>query len=282
MRFVVIGSTGYLGSKMVRLLIDGKNEVLCAVRRPGSATGLFGETEVGECLINDLGDVLASSETYDWLLNFVCRYSRNGATDEEVFEVNLNVPQKVFSICYQHGVRNVMTMDTGLPEGLNAYSKSKSVFAGYLKDQCSEDNNLTVLNIELENFYGPDEPNDRFLHAMIDRLRRGEDLRLTEGRQVRDFIHIDDVTSNLIRLIQSDLTGYHDIPLGTGEGVSIRQLMEYLKKIISSDSELLFGAVEMRAGEPDSVADKATMDLYGIDIRFDWKTGMAMLAGVNR
>ncbi len=283
MRFVVLGATGYLGSKMVRMLTAQGHSVLSVGRRKESSFALFPDTDrISECMIETLDGELNSSAGYDWYLNFACRYARNGATDGDVFEANLHNPLRAFCTCYRHGIRRVMAIDTGLPDDVNVYSKSKALFADALEWYCSRDPALTVLNILLENFYGSDEPKDRFIHDVIRRLRANDSIPLTEGRQMRDFIHIDDVLSNLIHLIGSELRGYNDIPLGSGQGVSIRNLVEYLKDLTSSESELLFGAVKNKVKEPDSVADADIMDKYGIHISTDWKTGMSMLAGVKR
>ncbi len=279
MKVVVLGSTGYLGNRMIRRLADDGHEILCVVRRP-MENDYWGEGKISWCLSDDLGERLSSSQPYDFALNFACKYSRGGNRDEDVYEANLYSPLKYFTICARYGVKNLLTVDTGLPHTLNVYAMSKHLLSEALRWECSRDSSLNVLNIRLENFYGEDEPKDRFLHHVINKLKAGEDVPLTEGRQVRDFIYIGDVIDNLTRLLSKGLKGYHDIPLGTGEGVSIRELVTFLKNTTGSESRLLFGIVEMRTGEPDSVADRDTMDIYGITIRFDWRTGMRMLAGV--
>ena len=68
---------------------------------------------------------------------------------------------------------------------------------------------------------------------------------------------------------------YVQVPLGSGEGVSIRNLIEYLKTITKSSSYLGFGEIEKRRNEPDSVADKNIMKKYGVEIKYDWKKGFS-------
>ena len=103
----------------------------------------------------------------------------------------------------------------------------------------------------------------------------GETILLTAGTQIRDFVYVEDVLDNLMALVsRQDLPEYLDLPLGSGEGVSIRELVTYLKEMLHSDSQLCFGAVPSRMNEPDSVADRETMQRFGVSIRYGWKEGM--------
>ena len=171
------------------------------------------------------------------------------------------------------------TIGTGLPDTLNAYAMSKAKFAQVLSwyaDQCRQKGTpITVCNVELENFYGEDEPTDRFLPGTVAKLKRNEKILLTAGTQVRDFVYVEDVLTNLMAVMDSEnLPEYLDLPLGSGEGVSIRDLITYLKELVKSDSELCFGAVPSRMNEPDSVADRQKMEQYGLTVRYGWKDGM--------
>ena len=48
--------------------------------------------------------------------------------------------------------------------------------------------------------YGPGESPARLLPALIGKLRAGDSVPLSDGRQRRDFIHIDDACKALVRL----------------------------------------------------------------------------------
>ena len=100
---------------------------------------------------------------------------------------------------------------------------------------------------------------------------------LTEGKQRRDFIYIDDVVNNLAKILSIPTQGRVNIPLGTGEGISIREAIIYLKEVTNSDSELVFGAIPSRKVEPDSIADTFLMKKFGLSIRYDWKNGFKHL-----
>ena len=280
MKIIILGGTGYLGSLMVHSLLKEGHDVLCIIRSESNLNRLSDIAEkITMCKIDDL-DKRLNEQKYDWFLNFACKYSRD-APDEDVFEANYYNPLKLMIKCMKHDIDNIMTIDTGLVRNLNAYSFSKAMLADTLKWYCDQNEKLTVYNIKLENYYGKDEPSDRFLPQTINKLRKNEKILLTDGRQIRDFIYVQDVVDNLKSLlIKEKRIGLYDIPLGTGKGVSIRELITYLKEIIGSESELCFGAIEKRKGEPDSVADADIMTIYDFNIKYDWKQGMKIITGV--
>ena len=180
----------------------------------------------------------------------------------------------------QTGINKYMTMDTGLSIDCNMYSRSKKQFADSMEWKLNEQfgqSGYVFWNIQLENFYGADEPSERFLLNTICKLRQNEKVMLTEGKQRRDFIYIDDVVNNLAKILSIPTQGRVNIPLGTGEGISIREAIIYLKEVTNSDSELVFGAIPSRKVEPDSIADTFLMKKFGLSIRYDWKNGFKHL-----
>lgn len=279
MNCVVFGATGYLGSKVVHRLAAAGDTVLCVVRKTSSLERLEAVREqVSFCHMEDLPAALAA-KSYDCLVNLACRYPRNSKSDMDMFEANFYQPLGVFTACYQAGVRKYLTIGTGLPDDLNVYALSKAKFADVLKwytgRSAALGKPISVCNVELENFYGEDEPTDRFLPGTVAKLKRNEKILLTAGTQVRDFVYVEDVLTNLMAVMDSEnLPEYLDLPLGSGEGVSIRDLITYLKELVKSDSELCFGAVPSRMNEPDSVADRQKMEQYGLTVRYGWKDGM--------
>ena len=193
------------------------------------------------------------------------------------------VPIRFFMLCKKYGVEKFLTIDTGLPPDLNLYCKAKDEFArlGRWFVETEPLKPMVFYNILLENFYGEDEPKDRFLHYVIGKLKENEEVLLTEGDQHRDFIYISDVVEMLGMLLYEQRLqkrkGYYNIPLGTGEGPTIREIVEWLRDSLESQSILKFGAVPKRVNEPDSVADIEEMKRFGIKTCYSWKDGMRKL-----
>ncbi len=208
---------------------------------------------------------------------------KNSECSNDIVESNLRAPLRVLPKCVDIGIKKVVTIGTGLPDGFNEYTYTKKMFSDYGRWLTDKYRGLSFYNVKLETYYGSDEPSGRFIPDVIGKLKTGEPVKLTEGTQKRDLIHVDDVVRNLRRMIfDIDKSGYHDIPLGTGDAPTICEITDYMKMVCDSQSDLMYGAVPMRPGEPDSVADVELMRRYGIETEINWKDGLRTMCEVRR
>jgi GDP-4-dehydro-6-deoxy-D-mannose reductase len=123
---------------------------------------------------------------------------------------------------------------------------------------------LPSVNLRLFNVYGPGEAPHRLLPALRESLLRGEVVPLSEGLQVRDFVHVDDACTALLVALSSVIKGA--LPTGhynvcTGEGTSVRTFALGVAKAMNADPSLLrFGALPLRPDDqPRVVGDPSAI-----------------------
>lgn len=123
--------------------------------------------------------------------------------------------------------------------------------------------------------YGPREPPDRLVASVARALVRGERAVTTEGSQVRDFLHVDDVARALAALAASDVTG--PVNVGSGDGVAVRQVVRMLALAAGAENRLDIGARPGRPGEPPKlVADVRRLhDEVGFRPAYKLEDGLA-------
>ena len=271
---LVLGGNGYLGSKIINKLLTADN-VFCTIKK-GESLNLLEKKKNIHVVSNNLDEIkeVIAQNRIDVLINTVCCYERNGTPLSNVVDANLVFPISVIPYAIENGINKIITIDTSLPENVNLYSMTKKTIANIGKYYCENYQNITFYNILLENFYGKDEPKNRFLHIMVDKLKKNEPLELTSGTQRRDFIYIDDVLSAFEILLSNNDVGYHNIPVGTGEGPTIKEVICYLKKITDSKSVLDFGAVASRINEPDCISNLEYLTKFGYKVKYPYKVGL--------
>ncbi|RXM41864.1 hypothetical protein BOW55_21030 [Flavobacterium sp. YO12] len=92
-----------------------------------------------------------------------------------------------------------------------------------------------------QNIYGK----QGFIAASIGNILRQEKITVWgDGSVVRDYIHIDDLSTGIINVIQSGVIN-EIYNIGSGKGYSINEIIEILKKCINVDLEIEY--VEGRA-----------------------------------
>lgn len=278
MKILLLGSTGYLGNKLVYRFLQRGYTVYALVRETSNVRELLknGITLENIYRIDDLPELLAENNI-DLFVNCACCYEKVGIKPEQIWEANYIVPLNIILKCVEHGVRRIITLDTALPNNFNFYSKSKAQLAEFLEWYAYK-TNVFVENILLENYYGENEPTNRFIPYVLSSLKENKDIFLTEGTQKRDFIYIEDVLSAIEILINHKPNEkYKDIPLGTGEGPTVREVVQYLAQITYSSSKLIFGAVQKRENEPDSIANMSYLESLGWKYKYSWKDGLKKL-----
>jgi nucleoside-diphosphate-sugar epimerase len=136
---------------------------------------------------------------------------------------------------------------------------------------------LEQLGIELAwprlfHLYGPREHPQRFVPVVINSLLAGRPAPLTDGNEVRDFLHVEDVAEAIVAVALSKLTGI--VNIGSGVPVTIREMATQIAGIIGRPDLLQFGAYRPPAAEaPVLVADAAKLNAIWRP-RIDLATGL--------
>jgi nucleoside-diphosphate-sugar epimerase len=129
--------------------------------------------------------------------------------------------------------------------------------------------------------YGAGEPEGRLVPSVMRSVLAGEPARCSHGRQVRDFIYVDDVARAFAAVLDSDLEG--PVNIGTGEGVTIAEVAQAAASAAGRPDLLQLGALPAREGEPDRlVADTGRLASIGFARKFSLEQGMAAMLAASR
>ena len=212
MRYLILGGNGYIGSKVVHLLLEDGHDLLCTKRLNSDMTRVKDVFSDIKWINTDLNEIDSALKTYgcDYVLNLACNYGRSDVLYDGVIEANIEFPLKVLNIATVYGIKRFMTIGTGLPSDFNMYSFSKKMFGNFGKFY-SEKHEMNFNTLLLQMFYGADEPKDRFLPMIINKMIHGEEIATTIGTQRRDIICVEDVIKAIFLIIDSDLSGYNEI-----------------------------------------------------------------------
>lgn len=96
--------------------------------------------------------------------------------------------------------------------------------------------------------YGPGEEPRRLVPSVIRELRSGQVFQASSGKQVRDYLHVEDVASALWHLAANRLAGTYNV--SSGMPTTVRTLLETVGEILGCADRIRFGEAPDREWEP--------------------------------
>lgn len=122
--------------------------------------------------------------------------------------------------------------------------------------------------------YGPHEHPDRLVSSVIRSLLRKEPARCSHGRQIRDYLHVQDVADGLVALLDSPLEG--PVNISSGEATTLREIVLTIGRLLERPDLIQLGAIPARANDtPLVVGDNTRMTTEtGWAPRHDLESGL--------
>jgi nucleoside-diphosphate-sugar epimerase len=89
--------------------------------------------------------------------------------------------------------------------------------------------------------YGPGEHPDRLVAHVIRKLLAGDEARCSHGRQIRDYLYVQDVADALVALAGSDLEG--PINVASGQPIALSDLVARAAAAVGRPELVRLGAI---------------------------------------
>ena len=293
MKLLIIGGAGYIGSHMVKLLLDSGHDV---VTLDNLSTGYRDAVLGGEFVLGDLGDRalldnLFSSHHFDGVMHFAAfiQVGESVQHPDKYYHNNLVGTLTLLDAMVAHGINNFIFSSTAAIFGephyipiderhaknpINPYGRSKWMVEQVLADY-DQAYGLRSICLRYFNAAGADpsgllgerhEPETHLIPLVLQvassRRERievyGADYETPDGTCIRDYIHIVDLCqAHLFALNtlrqQGQSAAYN---LGNGSGFSVHEVIEAARRI--TGKPIMAVTASRRAGDPARlVADAA-------------------------
>lgn len=111
---------------------------------------------------------------------------------------------------------------TSLNKVPNHYCTSKRLLSRYLSS-CPEA--LNFYHLILPNIYGNGENSQRLIPYLINAMKKNEEIKLTSGEQVRQYIHASDIAKTVLNIIKENFPpGFYN--LCRNEAIQVKELVK--------------------------------------------------------
>jgi UDP-glucose 4-epimerase len=265
-RVLVTGATGFIGSHLCRALREGGAEVHAVSRQPPEGCTDDMHWWRGDVADSDRVAQLVKSVQPQILFHLASRVegSRDAALVLPTLRSNLVSTVNVLSAACEFGCRVVLTGSLEEPVAQDStqipcspYAVAKWAASGYAR-MFHELYHLPVITLRLFMVYGPGQQDlKKLIPYVILSLLRGEPPKLSSGNRDVDWIYVRDVVEAFLAAGSNpEVTG--TVEVGSGELVTIRDVVERLVREVNPSVQPLFGAIPDRPMEQVRVADVAS------------------------
>jgi len=294
LKIIILGSNGLVGSAITRNLSDKNNnyEVITSTRKD---TNLFSFEETKRLIDSNKPDVVinAAARVGGILANNTSRTEfilENLKININVLESIINYPEikliNLGSSCiYPLNASNPIkeeSLMTGALEPTNSPYAMAKLTAIEMGDALRKQYGHKIINLMPTNLYGPNdnfsENNSHVIPGLIFRLHETKENGLDvftvwgTGKPKREFLHVDDLANAIKFIIQNDIE-VDLLNIGSGEEVSINDLIYKIKDVVEFSGDIAFDP-NMPDGNPRKLLDSSKVNGLG------WKPSIRLEEGL--
>ena len=242
MKILVTGGAGFIGTNLIKRLVDEGHKVLSL---DDYSTGTKGNHIQGVTYWKgDIETIEFLDGEFDLCYHIAAQSRVQPSFEEptECFRVNVKGTQAVMEWAK---AKNVKVIYAGSSSKHHDPSDSPYAMYKYLGEEVcklyKKSYNVDVQIARFYNVYGPSESLDEKNGNVIGiwRAKVNKDLPIEivgNGEQRRDFTHVDDIVDGLIRISKTDKVHEDAWELGSGRNYSVNELFLFFKEKFDCES----------------------------------------------
>ncbi len=282
MRVFVTGASGFLGSYVVRQLIENRHSIAILVRPNSnpwriadivsSLTVVAGDLDHPDCVFEQLSVFAPEAVLHLGWAGVENRF-------HNVSEQDLNTDQilHLLEMCVRLGVGTWIGLgsqaeygpsDRVIDEGhetnpLTNYGRNK-LASGQLADRFCNSHGIRFVWLRLFTAYGPMDNPSWFIPSIALTLLSGKEPEMTAGTQVMDFLYVADAADAIVRIMEDDQAcGIFN--LASGSESTVLDVAEKIRELINRELRLSVGAIAIKPDQVNGLRADTTRlrDIFG-------------------
>ena len=250
MKYAVTGGAGFIGSHLVKKLVERGNEVIVIdnlnTGKKQNMEKISKKIDFFEVDIRDFNAIEDILKNVDGIFHEAALASVQDSfrIPDEFFDVNVNGTENIFKIAKKLGIKVVYASSSsvyGNPISIPVKENDdKNPFNPYAKTKLEDDklaekyakNGLKVIGLRYFNVFGPRQSKEYagVIKLFLGRIQQGlSPLINGDGLQVRDFVYVDDVVNANILAMESNIDSEF-FNIGTNSAISVLDLANIIIK----------------------------------------------------
>jgi GDP-L-fucose synthase len=293
MKIIIFGSTGLVGSALVRTFKNTQYEIFTPRRQE---VNLFSDAETKKYITDMSPDIIINAAAK------VGGIVANNRYRTEFIIQNLKINMNILESCTPFPNVKIINLGSSCIYPLNAPNpiSESEIMNGKLEptnspyamaklasiemgDAMSKEYGHQVINLMPTNLYGP---NDNFsktdshvIPGLISRMHHETSEKSNTfniwgtGKPLREFLYSDDLADAIKFILENNITDPL-INIGSGEEITIKEVAFIIKDVIGFHGELIFDTSKPD-GNPRKLLDSSLISSYG------WSPKTKINRGIN-
>ena len=250
MKYAVTGGAGFIGSHLVKNLVERGNEIIVIdnlnTGKKKNVKKNLKKINFSEVDIRDFSTIEDIMKNVDGIFHEAALASVQDSfiIPDKFFDVNVKGTENIFKIGKKLGIKVVYASSSSVygnpisipikenddKNPINPYAKTKLE-----NDKMAEKyakNGLKVIGLRYFNVFGPGQSKEYagVIKLFLERIQQGlSPLINGDGLQVRDFVYVDDVVNANMLAMESNIDGKF-FNIGTGTTISVLDLANIIIK----------------------------------------------------
>lgn len=280
MKIFITGASGFIGSYLVRQLINDGHELLC-LKRSTSDISRLADLQIQ--WVNVSEDWHEAFRQFQPEAIFNLAWDGVSSADRVIWQKqvqNISFQQNLLDISAECGVRKFIGIGSqseyGDFEGVidetypvnpkTAYAATKLACLDLLKPFC-EIHNIEWYWFRLFPLFGPGESDRWLIPSLIKAMCTSKEMDLTPGEQRLPYLYVGECAKALLSPLKTDdKSGIYNVCADNPQ--PLKSLVTKIKDQVNPDFQLNFGALDYRFGQSmlmGSSTDKLAANLYTLD-----------------
>ena len=286
---LVIGGTGFLGYHLAKGAIKKKWDVYSFSRKAPPKKRILNKLKY---IYGDTSKKKSFNKLLNKKFNYIINFS--GYVDhknkKKVYEghfigckniVDFFLKKNIEAFiqigsCAEYGKMSSPQNEKAQCKPISHYGKAKNKSSNYLKKMYKK-HQFPFTILRLYQVYGPKQDLNRLIPIVIDACKRKKNFPCSNGNQLRDFAHIEDIVSAIFKVLDIKKSRGKIINIGSGIPVKIKYVIDTIVSIIKNGKPE-YGKIELRNDEIKTVYP----NLYLAKSLLKWKTKIPLIKGLKK
>lgn len=267
MNIFLTGGTGFIGSHFINEALS-KNHIIKAIKRGKNSYPKIPLKINPSWIIKKFDELTTEDLQESEILIHLAAHSTNFPYDNLANCLKYNVLEtlKLFDLAYEAGIRRFIITGSSFEYGrkgseyeyippdaalfpTQTYPTSKAA-ASIIMTQWAIEKKVSFKILRLFQIYGEGELNNRLWPTLKQKALSGENLKMTYGEQIRDFIKVEEIVKSILKE-SSNLEKEKIIikNLGSGNPKKLKEFVYECWEKLNAKGELEFGEIPYRENE---------------------------------